>query len=402
MIEDYISASRRTKPATSEIIDQYKKYYKLLALQLPFGMELPELTVVYSADRRCELVTIGKGRRYLIYDQYLGQSFNKLNRNQVSAHSRDQLSKAYASKYLAEKLLLKGETARATVLALLSVGFYSHVKEKGVPYIDTTNEDERRRLDYIVTQEIFVLAHEIGHLLYFANRNADKKPEDHIKECLLEFINQSKINQDKYDRLVQRYGKKLADEALAQDSEDHYSDTIEKHPELIAEVFADQIGALMTYRVATEYFEIDPDIVVEGLVLGHKYLRLFHALDTLADKLCSTNWGSAAANVSSLDEQLKDCVWKGKYGNIRITQLREHFLRSELLDFGGFAGVKGELNNLQDIVDAYDEHTEFPILFGLVDVLLEKKTMELLEVILESGKTEDELRDDVDSITGWA
>lgn len=400
MIDDYISASRRTKPTTTGLVDRYNENYKLLALQLPFGMKLPELKVVYSADRRCELVNIGTEKKHLIYDQYLGQSFNKLNRNLVASHSRDQLSKAYACKYLAEKLLLKGETILATVLALLSVGFDSHVNEKGNPYTETTSADENKRLYYVVVQELFVMAHEIGHLLYSINKGTKKNPENHIKEILTEFAKR-KINSESYDIMVRRYGRRWGDEALAHDREKHYIETIDEHPELIPEAFADQMGALLAYRVATEFFEIDPETAVEGLVLGHKYLRLFHALDSLADELCKTGWGTNSADISSIGKRLKDCVWEGKDGNIRITQLREHFLRSELVDFCGFSGVKKELSNLPNVVDAYDEHTEFPILLDLVDVLLEEKSMELPEAIIASGRNEEELKGDIDSITNW-
>jgi hypothetical protein len=402
MIENYLSASRRTKPTSKDILEHYKQYYRLLGLQLPLGSALPELTVVYSADRRCELVNISERSRYLVYDQYLGQSFNKLNRNQFARHSKDQLAKSYGCKYLAEKLLLKDETVLATVLALLSVGFNSHVQENGDPYTEISSEDERRRLDYIVTQELYVIAHEIGHFVFLANADADKKPEEHIRESLLEFAARSKLDEDSYDRIAQRYGKKAADEARDQDNEALHKETIDKYPELISEAFADQIGALMTFRVATEFFEIRPEIVAEGLVLGHKYLRLFHAMNSLSDKLCTTNWGSSSSDIFTMREQIKKCVWEGKEGNIRVAQLREHFLRSEIVSLCGFVGSHDNLNSLPDVVDAYDEHTEFPILLDLVDVLLDEKTTGLVNSISSSGKTKKELIRDVDEITGWA
>src|SRR5690606_34351445 len=101
-------------------------------------------------------------RKYLVYDQCLGQSFNRLNRIQFSTHDSYLLSMAYACKYIAERLVTLGAIAPATFFGLISRKFEQNAHASGDPFA-INKEDEALRCQLIAVQEMFVMAHELAH-----------------------------------------------------------------------------------------------------------------------------------------------------------------------------------------------------------------------------------------------
>src|SRR6266850_3499064 len=105
MIEAYLSASRRLKPPPSRaLLAQYRSMYDSIVANIPRHDDTPELFVTYSSERRCEFIRVA-GKEYLVYDQYLGQTFNRLNRIQFAKHGAQSLSRSIACKILAEHLI---------------------------------------------------------------------------------------------------------------------------------------------------------------------------------------------------------------------------------------------------------------------------------------------------------
>ena len=100
-ITDYISTSRKNlnKPINKE---RYEAILKDLHQDRQIDLNLK---VVYSLNRKTEIAEL-KGERYLIYDQYLGQTFYELNRIFFGA-SIDEIGLCYSFKLIGENLPLK-------------------------------------------------------------------------------------------------------------------------------------------------------------------------------------------------------------------------------------------------------------------------------------------------------
>ena len=106
-LDKYIRSSRtlqqKPPPEMPVYLPTYASLLKVLSTSNPSLLNsnlFPHLVIVYSLQRSHELVRID-GERYLIYDQYLGQTFNMLNR--IWANSEDARDgEMYALKLLAE------------------------------------------------------------------------------------------------------------------------------------------------------------------------------------------------------------------------------------------------------------------------------------------------------------
>ncbi|WP_234012001.1 hypothetical protein [Cronobacter sakazakii] len=109
-IDRLISATRLndTVRANPELYETTILRLKSIAEQL--GLPL-DVKVVYSSSRRVEHITIS-GMVWLIYDQYLGQTMNMLNRLFIEAEDAHP-SLVYFHKVLAERLVDAGQLANA-------------------------------------------------------------------------------------------------------------------------------------------------------------------------------------------------------------------------------------------------------------------------------------------------
>lgn len=408
MIDSYINASRKNKPCPEGIQLHYGMYFNGLCLQLPFATDVPTFTIAYSVERSCELATI-KEKKFLIYDQYLGQSFNHLNRINFAKSHQDSLSQSYGCKYVAEKLLVKGELELASFFALTSLSFKENIKNKK-PFT-LSDEEEGRRNALIVVQEIFVIAHELAHHIYDINVDAGMHPDDKTEKNLKEYIESIKNKQftdSDHQEALKRYGKEIADDLKSSEGVryDFFLDTLnEKNNELLSEVFADDLGALLTFRLASELYKIPAETICEAIILSFKYLRLFCHLDLLVDELKKVRYATDGEQLKSLLEQLANKIWGNEDRKIRtkFNQLREHFLRERLQlvsTIAGFEPNKFE-NKLRDAVDHYDRYIEGPIVFELVDKLSKILDFELVNNLNSKNKSDEELVTLIDKITGW-
>jgi len=373
MIEQYLAAARRTRPPTPSLAAEYAKYYKqITAHTTPIGPS-PELCITYSSDRKCELITVNQ-TDYLVYDQYLGQSFNRLNRIQYALHGASMLSQAFASKFLAERLLSLGQTGLAAFFALVAQQFQRNVKVDGDPFkLSKTVEDIRHGLT--ASQEIFVMAHELAHHRWRLDQdNLSKETSHYISEFL--------------------EGK--------EEAAHYYREALEQAPdEFLEEVFADDFGALIALRVLS-MGGIPVWQAAAGAALAFKYLRLFRHLELLAHGIASLSIESNPESFKRRLVSLKDDIWDGAAGNIRLFQFREHFIRHRLW----IARAQMPSDSAKDqgprLIEEYDEKTEFPVVLGLVDRLQGSLTPKVLAELNEKMGARDNGIALVDSLTGWS
>lgn len=113
------------------------------------------LKVVYTPSRRAERVKIN-GQSWLIYDQYLGQTLNLLNR--IFVEAQDGLPAiVYFHKFVAERALEHGMPLQGVCFSNFYAGKRDALQHKGV--------DDLRRGLLTVTGEKLAIFHELGHEL---------------------------------------------------------------------------------------------------------------------------------------------------------------------------------------------------------------------------------------------
>lgn len=386
MIEQYVAASRRTKGTNAALVAAYEKSYLNITSQTtPLG-DHPTLFVTYSADRKCELITLGS-QNYLVYDQYLGQSFNRLNRIQFATHSAAALSQAYACKFIAERLLCLGLPAPAAFFALASRGLEEDAHAKGNPFAVPT-EIESVRVCLTGAQELFVMAHELAHHRWSLD------PENFCTEALR--------NVKGFIESRPQVAESESDPGTA----GYYEQIVKRAPlDFVQEVFADDFGSYIALRV-TNLLNIPPWQTAAGAVLAFKYLRLFRHLELVAHRIADLVHVSDPALFKSEFDKLRNEIWDGPVGRIHLFQFREHFLRHQL------GQVRQKLpdfssdheNRIIELVADYDEKTEYPIVFDLVEKLSETLSPGIIEDMKNNMRHLDttEMIAMVDKATGWA
>lgn len=381
MIEQYLATSRRTRSPTAALVAQYAKHYKrIIAHSVPVGSN-PELCITYSGDRKCELITIGEAN-YLVYDQYLGQSFSRLNRIQYALHGAPLLSQAFASKYVAERLLSLGLTGPAAFFALGAQQFQQNAKADGDPF-ELPETVELIRHGLTASQELFVMAHELAHYRWRLDRdNLSKEITRHINE----FLN---------------YNGKSA--AGNNDSPiDYYKESLNQAPaDFLEEVFADDFGALIASKIAS-MAGVPMWQATAGAVLAFKYLRLFRHLEQLAHSVAALSTETDPEAFKRRFLALKEDIWDGPSGNIRLFQFREHFIRYRLRNAHAQMPSEDADNEGPRLITEYDEKTEYPVVFDLVDRLEGSLGPDVLkELTKEMGAHNDGVVL-VDRLTGWS
>lgn len=158
-IDEYITISRTLSDRKINAFKPlYEDRYKSLLKILNMNVQSPIFKLVYSLQRSAEIVTL-RGTDYLVYDQYLGQTMNVLNRIYLDSDSSSDAF-TYIFKLQAESYALDGELKSA--LAFASI--YRMAKENSDPTYYSEKNREYRCL-FTAIQEDFVIAHEIAHLM---------------------------------------------------------------------------------------------------------------------------------------------------------------------------------------------------------------------------------------------
>lgn len=160
-IDRYLAATRVNHPERI-LTDLYYQHYfpPIEALATMLGASV-QLKLVYSSTRRAENVTIGNDH-WLVYDQYMGQTLNILNRVFLEAEG-DRAGIAYSHKILAERLLEEGRKPEALFCARVYDSERAALGPKASP---TSLPQLEFRSLFTETQECFYLVHEMGHRLY--------------------------------------------------------------------------------------------------------------------------------------------------------------------------------------------------------------------------------------------
>ena len=111
MIDQIIKVSRASfKIEPNEKMYRYFNDLINIACNVHPEINRPILKVCFTLNRLCETLKF-KNEQYIIYDQYLGQSFNKMNR--ILFHEDDNEAVAYLCKILSEEYYLLNNLEKA-------------------------------------------------------------------------------------------------------------------------------------------------------------------------------------------------------------------------------------------------------------------------------------------------
>lgn len=289
-IRNYLKNSRKiTGKPNAHFTELYNSIYNKLLKNCESDLSKLKLTITYSSNKTSELFSSENNEKYLIYDQYLGQAFNMLNRIHFNSDEPKD-AEYYSFKLLAEEFQLAGNQEASLICALI------HITES--PKYDSYKKDKdiADRLSYTLLQETFVIAHEIGH--YIFSKKKDTKIIDLYKSHLVDLINDqnqdiSEINfTDTYltDRHKSLYkGKGTYKDFLSKDQIEEFAKDAridqEKHilesvrlintnGNLIEEIICDDIAVKLILSITEKEFGVSIEKTLDALYIGMMNLRL--------------------------------------------------------------------------------------------------------------------------------
>ena len=152
-----------------------------------------QFRLVYTPSRRTERISLG-GETWLIYDQYLGQTLNLLNRIFVEAEG-ERPAIVYFHKYAAERALEYGKPLAGVYLA--------NRYAEGRDILKSRGGDDLRRISYTILQERFAIFHELGHELLESDHDFASVLMGVVSETLGD-IRERRVSETLED-LIERY-----------------------------------------------------------------------------------------------------------------------------------------------------------------------------------------------------
>jgi hypothetical protein len=157
----YLAAGRLTSdpgPLDSVLAHVYKAYFDgiLSRLRIADHLACPRLFVTYTANAVVEAVAIGD-ELVVVYDQYVGQAFNRLTDFALAAWPPD-LVVQWGMKHLAIALATRGRNWEA--IAALALGAGTSASERPVERTKAVLDERSTR---VAIQEHFILSHECAH-----------------------------------------------------------------------------------------------------------------------------------------------------------------------------------------------------------------------------------------------
>jgi 6-pyruvoyl-tetrahydropterin synthase len=303
-IKDYIEASRKT------IIDAKAKLYEnnlacmystiFSTLKAEIGVELAiYLEIAYSTNKTAETVFDIDNKAYLIYDQYLGQYLNMMNRLFFNSKEAEETIK-YSFKLLAEELQLEGYPQ----IALICAG--AHVLEDNELRTYTKDVNPDLRATYTFIQESFVIAHELAH--YIWSRINKNQSLEVFRETLILMLREKYSGplsdedvhaylQDGHILLYDEntsYKDFLTEEQINNIKSDMQNTQTESMQELIdiaqndeklmEEIFCDEVALNMLLKILPKKYNINKSDIVNSVYIGMMNLRILGIINQYVSK----------------------------------------------------------------------------------------------------------------------
>lgn len=157
MIDQFIKTSRASFKKEANV-SMYRYFDDLMNIACNVHSDIikPTLKICFSLNRTCETLKY-QNTQYIIYDEYLGQSFNKMNR--ILFYEDNNEAIAYLCKILSEEFYLTNKLEKAIPY---NVYYQLHSKAK---VFDLPTEFIEKKSEIVSIQESFVFFHEFAHLV---------------------------------------------------------------------------------------------------------------------------------------------------------------------------------------------------------------------------------------------
>lgn len=418
-LKRYLSASRRIS-SRIPAFDRYNKLYSSVLKYMRNGPEpSPELVTIYSQQRKSEIVSFN-GKEFLLFDQYLAQTFSQLNR--IFFHAKDAMPAiGYGCKVVAEQLLLSGRPRLAVLFGLsyqkISV---DHKLPSGVNDLEST----ATRAILTTLQEFYIMAHEMGHFLV----RYDRLRSSGIPEMVHEHLNDQITSKQEWDsaELLHKYRERYGEPP--EDMSETLKATVEFKrlllerygPALEVELVCDIYANFVVFHVAEE-MNLDQRHTSESLFLAFKYLRLLqhmkysaiqasHLLASTPLPMLHHDWlGSIGDRISDKRElsfltALLQRPWEASLMvDISISQIREQVNRDSLrmLRMSLTEEQDASETHISDCADRFDEIIEYPITIDLRERVAKLPQSDFVESEVTWSGTEQNAIKIADKLVGW-
>jgi hypothetical protein len=250
MISDFIKFSRAH--LKDHLAGQFYYYFYGILENIKKTMDFadPEIHIVYSINKTCETFRF-ENSDYIIYDQYLGQVFNKFNR--IIFHESNQEAKAYLCKLLSEEFYLTNQLTHSTSHFIC----YTANTKANATDLPESFLNEKQKL--CTVQESFVFLHELSHILISkSSPYLIKAKEFYNKNAQIKIISKP----------LQDGSFEIGDADI-----DHLME------EFACDIFA--IENIFSYHLAK--YDMSVKLVVESILLAFLYLRTLLDLKLIAN-----------------------------------------------------------------------------------------------------------------------
>lgn len=255
------------------------------------------VVLTYSLNRAAEIVKLDSGP-VLVYDQFLGQTFNTFHRlylfGEESWHVPQTLSKM-----MCEEAICAGRTKVALFYFALRARFNEKARMRKIV------SDKGAVLD-VFLQELFVFAHEYGHFLMELSpefRDSRRSAAEAILEA------PDTRDPDETSRLLkEKYGIEQSPEEIAAENAERAAQLEAAKPTLQDEVACDDFALFILLGYCKENC-IDPR---KAFVASFLALRNIRALNYLKS-------GVSQIGMSDVD---------GTSERVKLLQFRQHLLRA--------------------------------------------------------------------------
>lgn len=251
MIDKIIEATRVKFPIEpNEILYFYFDDLLSFSIKEYELKEKPTLELVYTLTKDCQVYDLDK--KYIIYDQYLGQVFNKLNR---LIYCENQLeTTSYLCKLLGEEYYQINDL-KNTINYLV---FYQSNSKANLQ--DLPKEFLIKKYELISVQESFVLIHELGHILIEDNPN--------LVDDTSKFIKNDSSSNLIFETTIKSF--------LPNDNQNSINHFLE---ELTCDFIS--LDIIHNYFIEKKY---SPESIFEGVTLAFLYLRTLEDLKHIAKR----------------------------------------------------------------------------------------------------------------------
>jgi len=287
-IENFINATRRNleERADPKI---YQHFHPLIDFILRGSSEV-KLKICYSPERRTELV-VANNEKYLIYDQYFGQTLSNISRIVYESESA-AFGFNYACKILAEYFSMKSAFKEAELFARIH-----SVDDNKLSNIKKFKQPTDERLYSVFYQERFLCAHEIIHHMNHQNESIFISAQEIVEL----YFEQSEIRKKIFVEIATREGIDLTDEML--DARYPMLDSVENS--LIDEMTCDMIALDLVSMTSELYGSDQYSIAALGCFQALKSLQLVSILRMAVEQYCDGDTEPRSLQVLNNDYQLR-------------------------------------------------------------------------------------------------